>query len=60
MVDIAEYFENIKYEIKALFFDWGNTVMKVFPEYEGPMVSWPKVEKIEGIEELLNYLFKNL
>jgi len=32
-----------------LLFDWGNTLMRVFPEYKGPMYSWPKVEVMPGV-----------
>jgi putative hydrolase of the HAD superfamily len=40
-------------EIRCLLLDWGDTVMRVFPEYEGPMSTWPKVEAVEGIAETL-------
>ncbi len=42
--------------IKAVAFDWGNTLMRVFPEFEGPMVNWPKVEVIAGAAETLENL----
>ena len=29
---------------RALLFDWGDTLMRVFPEYPSPMSSWPRVE----------------
>jgi len=53
MVNISEYLENLRHEIKALLFDWGNTVMKVFPDQTGPMALWPKVVAVEGIQEIL-------
>ena len=28
----------------CILFDWGNTLMRVFPEYNGPMFAWPHVE----------------
>jgi HAD superfamily hydrolase (TIGR01662 family) len=56
MVDISEYFQTLKFEIKALLFDWGNTVMKVFPEQSGPMASWSQVDTVEGIQEILPLL----
>jgi len=56
MVNISEYFQNLRFEIKALLFDWGNTVMKVFPEQTGPMASWSQVDTIEGIREILPLL----
>lgn len=40
----------------ALVFDWGNTLMKVFPEYAGPMDSWPEVREVEGVVEALEKL----
>lgn len=39
--------------IRALVFDWGDTVMRVFPEYSGPMAHWPRVESVPGIEDAL-------
>ena len=43
-------------EIKALIFDWGDTVMKDFQEFSGPMAEWPHVEIVPGIEETLQAL----
>ena len=40
-------------ETRCLLLDWGDTVMRVFPEYEGPMSAWPRVEAIKGITEAL-------
>ena len=40
----------------ALVFDWGNTLMKVFPEYTGPMVNWPEVAEVDGMSEALDGL----
>ena len=40
----------------TLVFDWGNTLMKVFPEYVGPMASWPEVREVEGVVEALEKL----
>jgi len=31
-----------------LLFDWGGTLMRVFPEYSGPMAAWPRVEALPG------------
>lgn len=39
--------------IKALVFDWGDTLMQVFPEYDGPMKDWPKVAEVEGARQCL-------
>ncbi len=41
---------------KAVIFDWGDTLMRDFPEMEGPMFSWEKNELIEGVKELLDSL----
>jgi FMN phosphatase YigB (HAD superfamily) len=43
-------------ENPVLVFDWGNTVMKVFPQYSGPMTSWPEVSEVNGIVEALEGL----
>ncbi len=42
--------------VRALLFDWGDTVMRVFPDYRGPMAHWPHVEVVPGIEEALEAL----
>ena len=39
--------------IRALIFDWGDTVMRAFPEFSGPMAHWPRVEAVHGIEQTL-------
>jgi len=39
--------------IKALVFDWGDTLMRDFPEYNGPMINWPKVELMPDVHECL-------
>ena len=36
-----------------VLFDWGNTLMVDFPEYEGPMSSWPRVEAVTHARETL-------
>ena len=38
---------------RCILLDWGGTVMRVFPEYEGPMFAWRRVEAVEGIKEAL-------
>ncbi len=40
----------------TILFDWGGTVMYDDPALLTPMVGWPKVEVIEGIEDLLKDL----
>lgn len=42
--------------IKALIFDWGDTVMRDFPDKAGPMAYWDKVELISGAEVALSRL----
>jgi len=54
MVDIAAYIKNLRYETKALLFDWGNTVMKVFPDQQGPMAHWTKIAEVPGIRDVLS------
>jgi putative hydrolase of the HAD superfamily len=40
----------------TVLFDWGDTVMRDYPERTNPMVEWESVEVIEGIAEVLAYL----
>jgi HAD superfamily hydrolase (TIGR01509 family) len=42
--------------IQAVVFDWGDTVMRNLPGYSGPMVHWPVVEVVPGVEETLRTL----
>ncbi|HNW98675.1 MAG TPA: HAD family hydrolase [Bacteroidales bacterium] len=42
--------------IKAIIFDWGNTVMRDFPEKSGPMAYWDHVEYIPDVEACLKTL----
>jgi putative hydrolase of the HAD superfamily len=42
--------------IEAVVFDWGDTVMRDFRTCEGPMASWPLVEAVAGVEEVLRTL----
>lgn len=37
----------------CLLFDWGNTLMRDFPQCRGPMMAWPTVEVIPGVVEAL-------
>jgi FMN phosphatase YigB (HAD superfamily) len=43
---------------KAYLFDWGDTLMKDFPHYTGPMKSWPEVKIVEGAQKTLKFLSK--
>ncbi|OIP03815.1 MAG: hypothetical protein AUJ97_03815 [Bacteroidetes bacterium CG2_30_32_10] len=45
--------------VKAIIFDWGDTLMRDFKQYSGPMAYWEKVELIEGAEHLLKSLSQN-
>lgn len=45
--------------LRAVAFDWGDTVMRVFPEYRGPMARWPEVEAVPGAEVTLRALRKH-
>lgn len=40
----------------TLIFDWGKTLMKVFPQYSGPMCEWPEVAEVDGVIEALETL----
>ena len=42
--------------IHTLVFDWGNTLMKVIPEYSGPMSEWPQIAPVKGIKTALTRL----
>jgi len=37
----------------CLLFDWGDTLMRDFKEYTGPMKDWPRLEVITGAAEML-------
>ncbi len=45
-------------EIKALIFDWGDTIMRDFPEKSGPMYTWDKVEWIPDARETLEMIYR--
>lgn len=34
--------------MRAVIFDWGDTVMRTFPQYAGPMADWPEVAAMPG------------
>ena len=42
--------------IKAYLFDWGDTIMKDFPDQTGPMYAWDKVESMSHADEMLQLL----
>ena len=41
---------------RFLLFDWGDTLMRDFPEYSGPMAGWQRVEALPGAVETLERL----
>ena len=43
-------------ESQVILFDWGDTVMRVFPDETGPMEGWRRVEAMPGIHEVLRSL----
>lgn len=45
--------------IKVLIFDWGDTIMRDFPELTGPMSEWEHVELIPGADEAMSQLTTN-
>jgi HAD superfamily hydrolase (TIGR01509 family) len=42
--------------IRAIVFDWGDTIMRNIPGQSGPMAHWPRVEPVAGVEEALRTL----
>jgi len=45
-------------KIKLIIFDWGDTVMRNFTRYRGPMVYWPYVEAVDGVAKALTEVSK--
>jgi putative hydrolase of the HAD superfamily len=43
-------------KVRAIVFDWGDTLMRDFLQFDGPMADWPHAEAIEGIEDALPHL----
>lgn len=41
---------------RVVLFDWGDTVMRDFPEKKTPMVEWDTVQAVDGIADVLSYL----
>jgi len=37
----------------CILFDWGDTLMRDFKEFSGPMKDWPRLEAIPGAAEML-------
>jgi len=40
----------------CLLFDWGDTLMRDFKEFSGPMKDWPRLEALPGAAETLAIL----
>ena len=40
----------------CLLFDWGDTLMRDFKEFSGPMKDWPRVETLPGAADMLAVL----
>lgn len=45
--------KNLNQMIKNIIFDWGDTVMRDYPELPGAMCDWEHVEIIPGVESVL-------
>ncbi len=45
--------------LEFLIFDWGNTLMRDFTQYEGAMAFWPQIEVISGVTNTLRNLQKH-
>lgn len=43
-----------------VLFDWGDTLMRVFPQFRGKMKDWPKVEEMPGARKALHALHGKL
>jgi putative hydrolase of the HAD superfamily len=42
--------------LRGILFDWGGTLMREIPGFDGPMADWPRVEAIPGAAETLRSL----
>jgi FMN phosphatase YigB (HAD superfamily) len=45
--------------IKAILFDWGNTLMIDFPDQNGPMYLWDKIEAVPNADICLSNLSRD-
>jgi putative hydrolase of the HAD superfamily len=43
----------IQRESRCILFDWGDTLMRVFPEFDGPMFTWPQVKAVPYADQVL-------
>jgi putative hydrolase of the HAD superfamily len=37
----------------CILFDWGDTLMRVFPEFDAPMYTWPQVQAVDHAGDVL-------
>jgi FMN phosphatase YigB (HAD superfamily) len=44
--------------VKMVIFDWGDTVMRNFMQYKGPMVYWPRVKAVDGARKAVKEISK--
>lgn len=42
--------------ISCILFDWGDTLMRTFEVYDGPMAIWPRVELVAHADKVLDEL----
>lgn len=40
-------------ESRCVLLDWGDTLMRDFPEFSGPMAAWHHVEAVPNVREVL-------
>ena len=45
-----------EHKIQGIAFDWGDTLMKLYPQYSGAMSEWPEVAAVDGAVETLQRL----
>lgn len=43
-------------KVKCILFDWGDTLMRDIPAYDGPMYQWPQVEAVPGALESISQI----
>jgi len=55
---LAVHGEELVRSSRCILFDWGDTLMRDFPEFSGPMIGWPRVEPVEHAPDVLADLHK--
>lgn len=43
--------------IKFIIFDWGNTLMRDFTQFDGPMATWPEIEVLYNVDAVLQKIY---